>query len=476
MSTWFVQTRGTIYLYRFGPSVSALAELAPHYSGHFRNLLAINIGEKFWWMWDEAELRAYGEKILKLTLHEQSREAHLKECDDAIAKAIAAAEATRNLPYRDLSNDELIAAGRALYAGAREGLGLLNFAADAFDHYPAEYIEKEIQRELHSLPEAERGRVASELLTVAYSSYLALEERAVLTAALESGSAESVASRFWWTSLGWESVETKDAAHFDARIRAAKADIDASRSKLAQLQSYETVILDRRDTLVSKHRLPRHVSELLSVFDAYAKLHDRRKEMQMRVMYSYHLLKKEACSRLGLDEELSEWLWPEELYSILSGTAPDHGELRRRQSAVAILFRDGTLLTLSGDEAVRLKERELPESRRDVSELRGMTASVGFATGVVRICAGGKDAHEKVKEGDILVTGMTLPDYVPAMKRAGAIVTDEGGITSHAAIVSRELRKPCIIGTKIATEVLRDGDVVEVDADRGMIKILMRAQ
>jgi pyruvate,water dikinase len=65
---------------------------------------------------------------------------------------------------------------------------------------------------------------------------------------------------------------------------------------------------------------------------------------------------------------------------------------------------------------------------------------------------------------------MTRPDYVPAMKKAAAIVTNEGGITCHAAIVSRELGIPCIIGTKIATEVFKDGDVVEVNANHGWVR------
>jgi pyruvate,water dikinase len=67
---------------------------------------------------------------------------------------------------------------------------------------------------------------------------------------------------------------------------------------------------------------------------------------------------------------------------------------------------------------------------------------------------------------------MTTPDFVPAMRKAVAIITDEGGITCHAAIVSRELGKPCIIGTKIATKALKDGDVVEVDADNGVVRII----
>lgn len=67
---------------------------------------------------------------------------------------------------------------------------------------------------------------------------------------------------------------------------------------------------------------------------------------------------------------------------------------------------------------------------------------------------------------------MTTPNMISAMKCAAAFITDEGGITCHAAIISRELKKPCIIGTKIATKILKDGDIVEIDADNGVIKVL----
>lgn len=77
-----------------------------------------------------------------------------------------------------------------------------------------------------------------------------------------------------------------------------------------------------------------------------------------------------------------------------------------------------------------------------------------------------------MNDGDILVTGMTTPDFLSAIRKSAGFVTDEGGITCHAAIVSRELKKPCIIGTKIATQILKDGDLVEVDANKGIVKIL----
>jgi phosphohistidine swiveling domain-containing protein len=112
-------------------------------------------------------------------------------------------------------------------------------------------------------------------------------------------------------------------------------------------------------------------------------------------------------------------------------------------------------------------EEEINESE----EIKGQVAFKGIVKGIVKIVKSVDDLP-KVKDGDILVTQMTSPNFLVAMKRAIAFVTNEGGITCHAAIVAREMRKPCIIGTKIATKVLKDGDLVEVDANNGIVKIL----
>lgn len=109
------------------------------------------------------------------------------------------------------------------------------------------------------------------------------------------------------------------------------------------------------------------------------------------------------------------------------------------------------------------------EDLTEVNYFHGQTAATGKARGVVRIINSVKDLF-KMKQGDILVSQMTNPDLLPAMKKAAAIITDLGGITCHAAIVSRELGIPCVIGTKIATKALKDGDQVFVDADQGEVK------
>lgn len=101
--------------------------------------------------------------------------------------------------------------------------------------------------------------------------------------------------------------------------------------------------------------------------------------------------------------------------------------------------------------------------------ITGTVAYPGKVVGKVRIVVNPREARNFCI-GDILVTGMTRPEYLLLMKKAGAIVTDSGGMLSHAAIVARELKKPCIIGTKVATQALKNGDMVEVDANRGTVQ------
>lgn len=104
----------------------------------------------------------------------------------------------------------------------------------------------------------------------------------------------------------------------------------------------------------------------------------------------------------------------------------------------------------------------------DTPILTGISASPGIGVGVVKILKSAKEIS-KINTGDVLVAPMTSPDYVPAMKKAVAIVTNEGGQTSHAAIVSRELGVPCVVGTKDATMILKDNQVVSVDGSKGLV-------
>ncbi len=109
--------------------------------------------------------------------------------------------------------------------------------------------------------------------------------------------------------------------------------------------------------------------------------------------------------------------------------------------------------------------------KSDCKIIKGLAANCGKTRGCVKIVCTEKDLC-KIKKGDVMVAALAIPWYLPAIKKAAAIITDEGGITCHAAVVSREMKVPCIVCTKNATEVLHDGDEIEVDADKGTVKIL----
>lgn len=134
------------------------------------------------------------------------------------------------------------------------------------------------------------------------------------------------------------------------------------------------------------------------------------------------------------------------------------------------IFFDNRLELVTNISEWLEEQKILIKSLQDEKTIKGSIAYVGKKTG--KVCqVFKKEDFQKFKKGDILVTTMTTPKFTPILKIAGAIVTDEGGITCHAAIISRELKIPCIIGCRNATELLKDGMTVEVNANEGIVNI-----
>ncbi len=214
---------------------------------------------------------------------------------------------------------------------------------------------------------------------------------------------------------------------------------------------------------------------LIKASEDITKWQDERKEATYWTIHYGCLILKEIAGRVGLPFELLKYMSPREMSGIFD-RSPQKKELEARQSKSVFYWDIEGHETLVGGEADDVKNKILVTvDLSKVDDFRGLTACLGKAIGKAKLVKSVKEIG-KVEEGDILVAVMTRPDYVPAMKKAAAIVTDEGGVTSHAAIVARELNKPCIIGTKIATKVLKDGQTVEVKANHGWVKILKHEQ
>jgi pyruvate,water dikinase len=143
-------------------------------------------------------------------------------------------------------------------------------------------------------------------------------------------------------------------------------------------------------------------------------------------------------------------------------------DLSYPQNMFIVQARPETVFGTKDMEAPKMEDTRAQEQLKVV--VRGISAGRrGYGVGKATIVLNPDDANRDMKKGDILVTGMTDPDFVPFMKMASAIVTDKGGITSHAAIVSRELNIPCVVGTETATQVMKTGKEYTVDSRNGVI-------
>lgn len=184
-------------------------------------------------------------------------------------------------------------------------------------------------------------------------------------------------------------------------------------------------------------------------------------------------LQQSLAQALSLSVQQLSFLLPDEVQQLIDGGVRQKilRLIEDRRKHYVMLIGKKQVHVYTGTAADRfmaaLPKERLPKGR--ISAIRGVCGQPGIVRGRVRVVISIRDL-DKVKPGEILVTMNTTPMYVPAMKKSAAIVTDEGGITCHAAIVARELGIPCVIGTKIATHALKTGDRVIVDAGSGMVK------
>jgi len=196
-----------------------------------------------------------------------------------------------------------------------------------------------------------------------------------------------------------------------------------------------------------------------------------RKDALYCSFYSYEPFLKEVGKRLGLSMNQLRCIWPSEFSKAILKKDFDPKELNERFKFSVYICINEKSRTLIGKEAEFYAKQAPDPKEYKLSELDGSTAVPGMVKGIAKIINLPEDMV-KMNQGDILVSHVTNPNLVPAMKKASAIVTDIGGVTCHATIVSRELNIPCVIGTKIATKVIKDGDLLDVNANHGIIKIL----
>ncbi|MBI2129529.1 hypothetical protein HYU07_04785 [Candidatus Woesearchaeota archaeon] len=279
------------------------------------------------------------------------------------------------------------------------------------------------------------------------------------------------AYRYRWLQSAHMGRKDLPFSYFEERLKELKEkDLGKELKKLKNFRKDEENI---KKGILSKKPVDDETKKLLEVADIIAPLHDRRKELFLRIVYTLDTARAEIARRYGYAKEELSVFQIEDLFKLKNNKKLDR-EYARKLLGNALLYIDtekGIWKYYAGEEAESIFKKETDFNLGDIKEIEGLSVSLGKAKGKIRIIHGVEDIG-KMKAGEILLSSMTRPEFVPAIKKAAAIITDEGGVTCHAAIVSREMKIPCIVGTKIATKVLKDGNYVEVDADEGVIRIL----
>jgi len=255
---------------------------------------------------------------------------------------------------------------------------------------------------------------------------------------------------------------------------------DVKKQKNKILSHYENIKKEKQ-RIIKEIKLPENLKYAFRVSAEMMFIKDFRKGIYQKSYVAMDKIINEIARRLKMTSKEIKYLVLEDIKdAINSRKAKKYRKIaKERTRRCCYIATNGGIKVFEGKEAKEIIAKVKRESDKEfdqekTGELKGMMAYKGKVKGIVKIVLVAKDVA-KMKDGNILVSSATNPDLIMGLKKAAAIVTDTGGIISHAAIVSRELKKPCIVGTKIATKVLKDGDLVEVDANKGIVKILKKS-
>lgn len=384
-----------------------------------------------------------------------------RQWEKANMELVRQAEKLEGTDFSRLSNAGLLDAIAGMVKRLRKSSSYI-----FMNHVFADYFEGWLNRLLLERVDdyAERKRFFQILSSPTRPTMLATQKRSlkrIAKAVRENGMWNSKrllaehAGRFAW--MGYDTGIGKDLTVAEVKTQ-VKGFLGQSQEKKPRASRAEIM---RRLGMGRKEEL------FLKIFNEVFYASNSRVESQMIAGQKMRPVFEEAARRLGAEYEDIVYLTFGEIEDSLGGKRIDFEEIGRRKRKFGLLMLGGHIYIFSGNEVSGLESQtDIP---LDTREFSGLIANMGFVKGPVKIVATKSDLG-KINIGDILVSKMTTPDFVVALERCSGIITDIGGITCHAAIIAREMEKPCITGTKFATSVLKDNDIVELDANRGVIR------
>lgn len=346
---------------------------------------------------------------------------------------------------------------------------------DAFDYLGEKILEDTLDREGKDIHKED----LEVLLSPPLSSFLQKERLEILKLAEKISKnrnyentekdLEKLSSKFYWLQNDFAKVHYLNMDHFAKKL----FELLRSRKKMSEEKEMRKWLRDierRKKRLSKKYKFSKEFVSTIKFLAILGNLRDARKSYNQMAGNTLRKFAEEFSRRSGLEINTIEYMFHWEIKEIFKISKKRIKDIESRPKGWLYFISGPNKFTAAkGAQAAKLNaflKKQVSKS----AELKGMPAYAGVVQDEVRIIRDQNDFH-KMRKGNILVSPNTRPEFVPVIKIAGAVVTDEGGMTSHAAIVSRELKIPTVVGVQGATTVLKDGDLVEVDANRGVIII-----
>ena len=332
----------------------------------------------------------------------------------------------------------------------------------------------ELMQKKYGLDNKEFSNMVVLMSTPERRSFLTQEKIDFLNLCLDKMSIEHFHERYYWIDSNYKHVDELTVEEIKKRVgmELEKKTKDELLEEIRKTERAEKNLFKEKEEMAESVGIDGDDLLLFSLISRFGELIDLRKEGMIRSNYAKFQIIDEIAKRKNISVEDFMYFTEEEAINYLTGKNVDVNDIMKRKNLCFIYYYPGGEHIFVGNDAEELYDVYMKKILS--SEFKGVVSydpSEVVKGKVCKVIDTKKDAFE---EGNILVTTMTRPEFMPLMRKSKAVITDEGGITCHAAIVSRELKIPCIIGAKIATKMLDNGDEIEMDFANGTVKVLSK--
>lgn len=284
--------------------------------------------------------------------------------------------------------------------------------------------------------------------------------------------AQELQEKYGWLPLWSVTAQPLKTAYYEKEIlNLSKQDIDYP-NEITKLKNNELDLQKKLKETLDVIQASKILRRYIYFLQEYIYLRGYRRNIISHAHYNHLPLLKAIGRRTGIGKTVL-YMSYQEMLDLLQNKLTNPEEIKKRKNGYAVYEKDGCLEIIVGSNKIKKLlgevDKDYNSNTSQPAFVKGRVASRGNVRGKACVVMSIQEIG-KVKKGVILVTPMTTPDFTPILRKISAIVTNEGGVICHAAIVSREFKIPCIVGTCNATEIFKDGDLLEVDAENGICR------